>query len=99
MQKSRCLPWAITLRNAVLIQNLSENWESGKIKSSWEDEIGVILESKGNEDLVYTVRPETYINGKVRILHRNSLVPYESTIEEPEGVHLFQKNSDFLTSN
>ena len=64
------------------IQNLSERQGTGKLRSYWEDEVGVIVESKGKENLAYAVIPETNINGKTRILHRNLLLPGGSGSEE-----------------
>ena len=53
---------------------------------------------RAKERKVYAVRPETNINGKKRILHRNLLQPCESILEEPEGLHLIQKNQNSSTS-
>ena len=64
--------------DSILIQNLSEREGTTKLVSYWEHEVGVIVESKGKENLVYAVRPETSINGKIRILHQNLLLTCES---------------------
>ena len=82
----------------VLIQNLSETEGTSKLRPFWQDEIRVIVESKGKEKLVYTVKPETNINGKV-ILHRNVLFACEFILEEPEGLHLIRKNKNSSTSS
>ena len=81
------------------IQNLSERQGTGKLRSYWEDGVGVIVESKGKENLAYAVIPETKINGKIGTLHGNLLLPCESIFKEPEGLHLIQKNKNSSTSS
>ena len=90
--------WA--LYQGTLIRNLSERERTDKKRLYWEDEVGVISETKGKQDLVYLVRFETKINGKMKILHRHLLLTRKwAPLEEPKGLHLIRKNKNSTTSS
>ena len=77
----------------VLIRHLSERRGTGKLRLYWEDEVRLIVDSKEKENLVYAIRSETNIKGKIRIPHLNFILPCESIFEESEGLHLIQNSS------
>ena len=60
----------------VLVRNVSERGGTGKMRSYWEDDIYVVTEKKNPGIPVYTVEPEPRrVKKKVRVLHRNLLLP------------------------
>ena len=91
----------------VLVRNMSERGGTGKMRSHWEDKVHIVVSGIGDSAVVFKVRPENEVDGKVRILHRNMLllcdhlldnfdwsISKNSRIEsDPEVVQLNQKIS------
>ena len=61
----------------VLVRNLTESWEPGKIRSFWEQKIYRIKEKKDEDEQVYSVVEEGNPKRRARVLHRNHLLSCE----------------------
>ena len=57
----------------VLVKNLSVRGGTGKLRGYCEDDIAVVVESCGDDAVVYKIRSGNVLKGKVRTLHRNML--------------------------
>ena len=69
----------------VLVRNLTESWEPGKIRSFWEQKIYRIKEKKDEDGQVYSVVEEGNPKSSVRVLHRNRLLSCEQFPAFTEG--------------
>ncbi|KAL6490134.1 hypothetical protein MHYP_G00004790 [Metynnis hypsauchen] len=58
----------------VLVRNLTPRGGPGKLRNHWEDIIHVVVRQVNKEVPIYELRPEKG-KGKLRVLHRNLLLP------------------------
>ena len=58
----------------VLVRNLSQQGGPGKLRSHWDDRVHIVVSRKGEDSLLYVVKPET-CTGENHTLHRNLLLP------------------------
>ena len=65
----------------VLIRYMSERRGTGKMQSSWEEKVHVIVENINNENITYKVKPERATDGRIRVLHRNRLLPWDDLLD------------------
>ena len=66
----------LEVEDRVLIKNVVERGGPGKLRSFWEQDIYVVKERKGGPDgVVYAVQKEHEPRGKLRVVHRNMLLP------------------------
>ena len=64
----------------VFVRILSEKGDFGKMKSYWEKNVYTVVEEKDQEGIIHTVKSAKQ-HIKIRILHRNLLLPWESLPE------------------
>ena len=65
---------------------LAREGGTGKLRSFWEKDVAVISQVRDPDGLLYAVRRESEPTGKVRILHRNLLLPCEFLSGENQTV-------------
>ena len=65
----------------VLIRNISERGGTGKIRSFWDEKVHVVVENINNENITYKVRPQRNTDGRIRVLHRNMLLPSDDLLD------------------
>ena len=84
-RKHRAPLASLAVGDRVLVKNV-ERGGPGKLRSYWEQNCYVVIDQKGGENgVVYTVQKENKPNGKMRVVHRNMLLPLST---------LFQFNDD-----
>ena len=64
-----------------LVRNLSPRGGTGKMRSHWEEEVAIVVSALGDDCVVYQIRPEKQPNGKIRVLHRNMLMPCNALLD------------------
>ena len=65
----------------VLVRNMSERGVTGKLSSFWEDKVHIVLETYGENPVLYRVQAENDPNGRTRNLHRNMLQPCDDLLD------------------
>ena len=58
----------------VLVRNLNEKGGPGKLRSFWEDQVYIVVQRRHHDSPVYELKPENG-KGRVRVMHRNLLLP------------------------
>ncbi|KAI4876831.1 hypothetical protein NFI96_008459 [Prochilodus magdalenae] len=75
----------------VLVCNLTPRGGPGKLRNHWEDIIHVVVRQVNEHIPVYELRPEKG-KGKLRVLHRNLLLPCDHLpLEVPDQSHVKPK--------
>ena len=64
-----------------LVRNMSERGGTGKLRSFWEDKIHIVLETYGENPVLYRVQAENDPNGRARNLHRNMMQPCDELLD------------------
>ena len=65
----------------VLVRYISEPGGTGKLRSFWEDKVHIVLETYGENPVLYRVQAENDPNGRTRNLHRNMLQPCDDLLD------------------
>ena len=65
----------------VLIRNTSERGGTGKMRSFWEEKVHVVVENINNENTTYKVTTERGTDGRIRVLHKNMLLPCDNLLD------------------
>ena len=65
----------------VLIRNMSERGGIGKMRSFQEEKVHVVVDNINNENITYKVKPERDTDGRIRVLHRNMLLPCDDLLD------------------
>ena len=79
-ERNNCRATLGTLKpgDRVLIHNLSQRGGLGKLRSYWESDVHVVLKVKDDTEVVYAIPLQKDKSGKVRVAHRNNLLPCSS---------------------
>ena len=51
------------------------------MRSFWEEKVHVVVENINNENITYKVKPERDTDGRIRVLHRNMLLPCDNLLD------------------
>uniref|UniRef100_A0AAY4BQW0 Gypsy retrotransposon integrase-like protein 1 n=1 Tax=Denticeps clupeoides TaxID=299321 RepID=A0AAY4BQW0_9TELE len=73
----------LQIGSRVLVRNLNEKGGPGKLRSFWEDQVYVVTQRKHPDSPVYELQPENG-KGRVRVMHRNLLLPCDFLQTEKE---------------
>ena len=76
LRASILLPW-----DRVLVRNMSERGGTGKLRSLWEDKVHIVLETYGENPVLYRVQAENDPNGRTRNLHCSILQPCDDLLD------------------
>ena len=68
----------LKLGDRVLMHDLIQRGGPGKLRSYWEPDVHVVVKVNGDTGLVYAIRSEKDKSDKVRVVHRNHLLPCSS---------------------
>ena len=72
----RQLLTGLEVGDRVLIKNVLERGGPGKLRSHWEQDIYVVKEKMGSiGSVTYKVQKEGLTNSRMRVVHRNTLLP------------------------
>ncbi|XP_019221791.1 uncharacterized protein LOC109204700 [Oreochromis niloticus] len=70
----------------VLVRNFGEKGGPGKLRSFWEDQVFQVTQRKHKDSPVYEIKPENG-KGRVRVVHRNLLLPCDFLPVEKVNSH------------
>ena len=51
------------------------------MRSFWEEKVHVVVENANNENITYNVKPERDTDRRIRVLHRNMLLPCDNHLD------------------
>ena len=77
----------LEIGDRVLIKNLKETGGPGKLRSFWEQDIYRVVTIKEDSGVVFGVQKENDSKSKIRVVHRNILLPCDHLpLELPKGI-------------
>ena len=71
----RPLSGKLFIGDRVLVKNVVERGGPGKIRSFWEQQVYIVIDTHGTEGVVYSIQKEHDNKSRKRTVHRNMLMP------------------------
>ena len=65
----------LQIGDRVLIRNVEETGGPGRLRPFWEQDVYTVVDCKGEAGVVYSVKPDNNVKGRIRTVHRNMLLP------------------------
>ena len=91
-QYNQATPCSVLLPgDRVLVRKFAERGGPGKLKSHWEETVYIVWKRMADDSPVYEVRPERG-EKRIRVMHRNSLLPCDFLGQSGIGQEQIQKD-------